>query len=114
MVTNTLTENRKLKRYSVRLKVFTQESDELLGYAEELHTEGIRIKSKESIPDKKEIKIWFGGSGVDEKEKRIAVTAYRVWSSFQDTVPRFYYSGLHFINPSEETLDSIQELIDEI
>jgi len=94
--------------------VFTQETGELLGYAENLNIEGMRIKSKEPIPDKKEIQIWFGASKENEEERRISLIAYRIWSSFSDTVPRHYYSGLHFTNPSEEALDSIQALIDEL
>jgi len=109
-----LTENRKLKRYSVRLKVFTQETGEVLGYAEDLNVKGMKIQSEESIPDKKEIQIWIGASREDEEKGRISLTAYRMWSSFSDTVPRYYYSGLHFIDPSEEALDSIQKLIDEL
>ncbi len=111
---NKIAGNRKLKRYSVRLKVFAQGTGKLLGYAENLHTEGMKIKSKEPIPDKKEIQIWIEVSKEDEEERRISLTAYRIWSSFSDTVPRHYYSGLHFINPSEETSDSIQELINEL
>ncbi len=71
MALRKLIENRKLKRYSVRLKVFTQETGELLGYAENLHTEGMKIKSKEPIPDEKEMQIWFVASREDEEEKRI-------------------------------------------
>ena len=73
-----MTENRKLTRYSVRLKVFSQETGELLGYAEDFHTEGMKIKSKEPVPDKKEIQIWFGVIGKNEEEKRITLTAYRI------------------------------------
>ena len=109
-----LTENRKLKRYSVRLKVFTQEPGVLLGYAEDLHVEGMQIRSKEPIPDEKEIQIWFGVSKEDEEDRRISLTAYRMWSSFSDTVPRYYYSGLQFVDPSEEALTRTQELIDEL
>ncbi len=50
-------ENRKLKRYSAHLKIFEQETGELLGYAEDLHIKGMKIKSKEPISDKKEIQI---------------------------------------------------------
>lgn len=107
-------ENRKLTRYSVRLKVFTQETGELLGYAEDLHTQGMKIKSKKPLPDKKEILLWFGVSGDDEEDKRIVVKAYRVWSSFHDTIPRFYYAGLRFVDPSEEALDAIQSYLDEL
>ncbi len=109
-----LAEERKQKRFSVLLKVFTQDTGELLGYAENLHAEGMKIKSKEPIPDKKEIQVWLGASREDEDEKRISLTACRIWSSFSDSIPRFHYSGLHFTNPSEEALDSIQTLIDEL
>ncbi len=114
MPLNKIAENRKLQRYAVRLKVFTQETGELLGYAENLHIEGMKIKSKEPIPDKKEIQFWIEVSKEDEEERRISLTAYRIWSSFSDTVPRYYYSGLYFIDSSEETTDSIQELIYEL
>lgn len=109
-----MTDKRKLNRYSFRLKVFTQGAGELLGNAEDLHIEGMKIKSKEPIPDKKEIQIWFGASGTNEEEKRIALTACKVWSSFSDDAPRYWYSGLHFIDPTEEALDGIQKLIVEI
>ena len=107
-------ERRKLKRFSVRLKVFAQETGELLGYAENLHTEGMMLRSKEPIPDKKEIQIWFGTANEDEKQKRIPLTVYRIWSSFTDEFPRFYCSGLHFVDPSDEALDRIKRLIEEL
>ena len=74
----------------------------------------MRIQSKEPITNEKEIKIWFGASREDKEERRISLLAYRNWSSFSDSVPRLYFSGLHFTNPSEEVLDSIQDLIDEL
>jgi len=46
MALHILAGKRKLKRYSVRLKVFEQETGELLGYAENLHIDGMKIKSK--------------------------------------------------------------------
>ncbi len=107
-------ENRELKHYSARLKVFVQETGELLGYAEDLHIKGMKIKSNEPISDKKEIQIWFGASEKDEEEKRISLATYRIWSGFSDAVPRRYYSGLHFIDPTEEALVSIKALINEL
>jgi len=64
-----LTENRKLKRYSARLKIFTQETGELIGYTDDIHTDGIKLKSKYPIPDKKVIHIWLDGSDEDKKRK---------------------------------------------
>ncbi|MFQ5659128.1 MAG: hypothetical protein ACE5GZ_01780 [Gammaproteobacteria bacterium] len=110
-----LYEHRKLKRYTVRLKVFDQKTGKLLGYAENLHTEGMKLMSKDPIPEKKEIQIWFGSNPEDDdKEKRISLTVYRIWSSFTDAVPRFYYSGLHFVDPSIEIQDNIQALVNDL
>jgi len=114
MALHKLTENRKLKRYSVRLKVFTQETGELLGYTSNLHTEGMKIMGEIPLPDEKEIQIWFGASKEDEEEKRISLTACIIWRNFSNTTPIFYYSGFRFVNPPEEALDSIQELINEL
>jgi len=36
-------EKRRLKRFSVRLKVYSQQTDELIGYAENLHSDGMMI-----------------------------------------------------------------------
>jgi len=114
MTLHKLTENRKLKRYSARLKVYGQETSELLGYAENLNIEGMKLMSEAPLPEENEIQIWFGASKEDEGERQISLLASRIWSSFSDTNPRFYYFGLHFTKPSEEALDSIQELIDEL
>jgi hypothetical protein len=104
-------EKRRLKRFSVRLKVYSQQTDELIGYAENLNTEGMMISTMESIPSKQELSIWFGATKEEKKLSRIFLSAYRVWESFTDTKDRLYYSGLRFVSPSEETLDKIQELI---
>lgn len=49
-------EKRRLKRFSVRLKVHSQLTDELSGYAENLHIEGMLIVSKIPIHENQEIK----------------------------------------------------------
>ena len=68
--------------------------------------------SEEPPPMKKEIKLWLGAAIEEAEENRISLSAYTVWSSFSDTIPRLYNSGLHFINPSENAMDRIQKLID--
>ena len=107
-------ERRRLKRFSVRLKVYLQASDELLGYAENLHHKGMMIVTKEPIAKNQELSIWFGASKEEKRLNRIFVSAYKVWESFTDSEERFYYSGLHFVAPSEETQDKILSLLDEI
>jgi len=104
-------EKRRLKRFSVRLKVYSQQTDELIGYAENLHSDGMMIATKKPIPNKQELSIWFGATKEEKRLNRIFLTTYKVWESFTDTQDRLYYSGLHFISPSKETLDKIQTLI---
>lgn len=106
-------EKRRLKRFSVNLKVYNQTTDVLLGYAENLHVNGMMLITQEPIPNKQEIKIWFGASKEDKKQKRIFITAFIVWNSFTETTPRLYYSGLHFTTPDETIQDRINELTDE-
>jgi len=104
-------EKRRLKRFSVRLKVYSQQTDELIGYAENLHTDGMMISSKKPIPSKQELSIWFGATKEEKRLNRIFLRSYKVWESFTDTKDRLYYSGLHFVSPSEKTLDKIQSLL---
>ena len=107
-------EKRKLKRFSVRLKVYSQQTDELIGYAETLHTEGMMLASLQLLPVHQELQIWFGGAKEDKRSSRISLSAYIVWNSFTDNDDRIYYSGLHFISPSEETTNSIHLLLDDL
>ncbi len=108
------TEKRRLKRFSVRLKVYSQLTDELLGYAENLHIAGMMLASKELIPEKQEIQIWFGTTKDEKRLNRIFLSAYKVWTGFADTEDSLYYSGLHFVSPPEETMDKIQILLDSL
>ena len=107
-------EKRRLKRFCARLKVYSQATDELIGYSENLHTEGMMIVSKKSLPKNQELQIWFGATKEDKRLNRIFISAYRVWESMAADGERFYYSGLHFVAPSEDTLDRIQSLLYEI
>lgn len=104
-------EKRRLKRFSVNLKVYSQTTDKLLGYAENLHTNGMMLVTQAAMPNKQEIKIWFGTSKEDKKQKKIFITAFVVWNSFNDTSPRLYYSGLHFVDPDVVTMHRIEELL---
>ena len=115
MTTQTETkEKRRLKRFSANLKVYDQSTDDLLGYAENIHTKGMMLMTQEKIPDKQQVEIWFGAGKEDKRQKRIFISAFKVWDSFtDDTVPRLYYSGLHFIEPDEATIHRIEKLIDE-
>jgi len=82
---------------------------ELLGFAENIHMEGMKIMSKLPIPANKELMVWLEKT---DAHLRIPVSISRVWSSFLDSDPVIYYSGVHLINPTRETLDGLQALID--
>lgn len=106
-------EKRKFKRYSCRLKVYQQATNELLGYAEDIQLEGMRLKSTLPIPEKVELNVYLGVMPYDKNaDQKISLSMYRVWSGFPDDDSQFHYSGMHFVNPSEEALDGIQELIE--
>ena len=107
-----LADRRYLKRFSVRLKVYSQDTDEVLGYIVNLNSKGMMITSLIPLPEKKEIRICFGTCDTYEKPDRIFLTVYSIWSSFTESVPRLYCTGLHYVNPSDEVLDRIRELID--
>jgi hypothetical protein len=105
------TEKRRLKRFSAKLKVYSQLNDELIGYSENLHTEGMLVITKKPLEKNKEIEIWFGATKEEKRLNRIFVTAYKVWESMTSDGDRMYYSGLHFVAPEDETLDQIQSLL---
>ncbi|MGB1800914.1 MAG: hypothetical protein ACPHLK_08820 [Gammaproteobacteria bacterium] len=104
-------EKRRLKRFSAKLKVYSQLDDELIGYSENLNTQGMMVVTKSPLIIHKEYKIWFGANKEEAKENRISITAYKVWDSVTADGERFYYSGLHFVAPEEESLDKIQGLL---
>jgi len=109
-----LVEKRRSKRFSIRLKVYSQQTNIVIGYAENLSMAGMLLMSLEPVPEKQELQIWFGADKENNPDKKIALTAYRVWSSFTESVPRLFCSGLHFVNPTNSTLDKIQNLLDNL
>lgn len=107
-------EKRRLKRFSVRKKVYSQQTDALIGYAENIHTEGLMIATKKPIRADQKMYIWFGTAKNDKVLSRIFVTAYRVWASVSTSKKCSYYSGLQFVGTSENTVAKIETLIIEL
>ncbi len=106
-------DNRKLKRYSVKLKVYEQKSGKIIGYIEDISIHGMNVKSTERFPEMHELDVWLGASEGSESDK-IQLAVIKVWDAFTDTIPRLYSTGLHFIAPSEQALDQLQKLIYEL
>lgn len=107
-------DKRKIKRFKTQLKVFVHETDELLGYAEDLNIKALKLRSLAPIVDDgKVIQLWFRTSNDSENEKKLILSARKRWGTFSYTDPRIFNAGLNFIDLTEESLDSIQELISE-
>ncbi len=62
-------EKRRLKRFSAKLKVYSQLDDGLIGYSENLNTQGMMIVTKSPLMIHKEYKIWFGATRERKKRK---------------------------------------------
>ena len=106
------TNRRNTPRFSVNLKVYEQGSRNILGYARDLSIQGLQLMSTEPLSMRQEIRLFLDPGDTRDTESRIELSAYGVWTSFTDTMPRLYYSGLHFIEPSEQTQDRILELLE--
>ena len=105
-------ERRILERYTIPLKVFDQETGALLGCTENINAGGLMLVSKTQIPTMTEFQILIEIPG-SEAADRISMTAFTAWKSFSDSKPVYYCTGFHFVDPSEDKLDSIQAYIDE-
>jgi len=75
MVLAKLAENCRFKRHTVRLKVVYEETGELLGYAEDLHSEGMRVASKKAIPTETEIRLYLT---TEDEQKQIPIRVFRI------------------------------------
>ena len=104
-------ERRKAVRFSVRLKVYDQGSSKLIGYCEDISLNGIRLMSETPLPTNMEVNVSLDRN---DNGTGISLTLYRVWQAVSETVPRYYYTGLHIVSPDDQTLDSIQDLIHDL
>jgi hypothetical protein len=96
---------RKFHRYSVRLKVYNEDSGILIWYADDISIYELNLRSVKPFPEGKEVKIWFGTSKQDRSEYKMSLTVFKVWGAFPNSLPRLYSTGLHM--PSEDALDAV-------
>ncbi len=102
------------RRFTFAQKVYWQETDEFIGFAENISLTGLMLVTKQPIDNLQELSIWFG---VDKDEKmlnRIFVSAYRVWQSFTDDGPKLHCYGLHLGNLNEDSKKKIEALLDKL
>lgn len=103
-------ERRRGDRYEFLQKVYLQDNDVLIGYAQNLNLGGMLLVSDEPLAAFQHYDLWFGA---DKKEKildRIFVSAYPVWQKISSDKEHFY-SGMRFSHLDELTIEKIRKLI---
>lgn len=107
------------KRHSKRwdlilyLRVFDQETQNLIGHVVDITTEGMKVISDNRIPVGQVFNVWLDVPQEDGERKRISLQARSLWSE-RATNPDFYDTGFHLVNPTPEAVHSIRLVIDDL
>ncbi|MFZ1643480.1 MAG: PilZ domain-containing protein [Candidatus Contendobacter sp.] len=105
---------RQLKRWYLvmYLRVFDEDTGELLGHIVDINKEGIRLVSDKPIPPNQTFRLWVDVPKESAPRQRIHLVANSLWSGL-DVNPDFYDTGFRIQNISTQTLLQLQLLIDE-
>lgn len=105
---------RRLKRWYLvmYLRVFDEETGELLGHIVDINKEGIRLVSDKHIPTHRTFRLWVDVPKEGAARQRIHLEAESLWSG-QDVNPDFYDTGFRIHNVSTQALLQLQLLIEE-
>ena len=106
-----ITERRREIRFKFQNKVYLQNDNEFVGYAENVHMHGMMLVSPDPLPELEKIQIWFASTTEENETDKIFISAYRVWQSITNDGARLYCSGLHFEEPDEEIKEKLHGLI---
>ena len=108
------TDQRKLKRWYLvmYLRVYDQDTQELLGHIVDINKDGIRLVSDKPIPPNQAFRLWVDVPKENAPRQRIHLEAESLWSG-QDVNPDFYDTGFRLQNISTQTLLQLQLLIEE-
>ncbi len=107
-------ERRIERRFAFTQKVYWQDTDEFLGFAENISMTGMMLVTKQPVDSMKELQIWFGVDKEDKRTNRIFLAAYRVWHSFTDDGPDLYCYGLHFSTLDLDAKQKLETLLDKL
>ncbi len=107
-------EKRKLKRRHLiyYLRVFDENSDQLIGHLVDITTEGAMLISEEPIKANTVFQLRMVLPAGIEGNKPISFDAQSIWCH-KDVNPNFYASGFQLLNPAPEDVEVIEWLIDE-
>ena len=103
-------ERRNQDRLDLSLKVFEQETGEVLGFTENIHCEGMMLMSVRPFTSGKVINviIEIPGQGVN---KKLALTVKCCWCA-TDKKSLIYNVGFHFLHASPEMKTFYETLFD--
>ncbi len=106
---------RRLKRWHLiyYLRVFESESQQLLGNVVDITTEGLMLISKNRIPTDREFDLRVQIPTEDGASRSFTMKALSVWSD-RDVNRSFYDTGFEIVEPTSDTIEQIQILIDEL
>ncbi|MES9855185.1 MAG: hypothetical protein ABW166_01085 [Sedimenticola sp.] len=94
------------------LKVWDLREERLLGHMINLNTDGLMLVSNQPIDTDREFELEIRRDDPDEQEMNIRFNACSRWAG-RDTNPALHNTGFQLIQPSEEVIAEIQELIRE-
>jgi PilZ domain len=107
-------DKRRLKRWYLvmYLRVFDEDTGELLGHIVDINKEGLRLVSDKLIPPSRTFRLWVDVPKENAPRQRIHLEAESLWSG-RDVNPDFYDTGFRIQNIGTQALLQLQLLIEE-
>ena len=107
-------EQRKLKRWYLvmYLRVYNQDTQELLGHIVDINKDGVRLVSDQPIPPNRTFRLWLDVPKETTAHQRIFLEAESLWCG-RDINPDFYDTGFRILNIGSSALLQLQLLIEE-
>lgn len=94
------------------LRVFDEDTGELLGHIVDINKEGLRLVSEKPIPLNQTYRLSVDVPKEGATRQRIHLEAESLWSD-RDVNPDFYATGLRIQNVNTQALLQLQLLIEE-
>ena len=115
MASLSMTEKRHTKRWQLfyYLRVFEAQTGELLGHVVDVTTEGMMLISEAAIPKGVVYDLRMELPGARDVSTTLNLRAQSRWSTC-DVNKKFFDTGFTLVNPTQETVEAIQAIIDEL
>ncbi|MDH5525245.1 MAG: PilZ domain-containing protein [Desulfobulbaceae bacterium] len=95
------------------LEVYNDETNDLMGHLVDITTEGLKLVSKEKIPEKQTFKLRMSLPEGYFEQKVLRFEATSRWS-FNDVNPDFYDTGFSVPNLVPKAKDIIIDLVNQL